>query len=207
MEFFGTFRGRLLLIFAFLIVATLAVQYYLNLFEQQANTERREVQEQALVAGISLGVSGITSTEYLQDLISVPGQTFLDESSRQRIRDVIIINNRWQITDSLNTDLLPTIVDDGTTEYKNLKELTDLPPLMEGARLGADLEQFPNRKSETNTLTDDEAHAIPVQTSDGRFYVMVLRRNDKDAARRAARPLLATLGILLISTLITIILV
>jgi len=207
MEFFGTFRGRLLLIFAFLIVATLAVQYYLNLFEQQANTERREVQEQALVAGISLGVSGITSTEYLQDLISVPGQTFLDESSRQRIRDVIIINNRWQITDSLNSDLLPTIVDDGTTEYKNLKELTDLPPLMEGARLGADLEQFPNRKSETNTLTDDEAHAIPVQTSDGRFYVMVLLRNDKDAARRAARPLLATLGILLISTLITIILV
>ena len=207
MEFLGTFRGRLLLIFAFLIVATLAVQYYLNLFEQQANTERREVQEQALVAGISLGVSGITSTEYLQDLISVPGQTFLDESSRQRIRDVIIINNRWQITDSLNSDLLPTIVDDGTTEYKNLKELTDLPPLMEGARLGADLEQFPNRKSETNTLTDDEAHAIPVQTSDGRFYVMVLLRNDKDAARRAARPLLATLGILLISTLITIILV
>ena len=207
MEFFGTFRGRLLLIFAFLIVATLAVQYYLNLFEQEANRERRELQEQALVAGISLGVSGITSTEYLQDLISVPGQTFLDENARQRIRDVIIINNRWQITDSLNTDLLPTIVEDGTTQYKNLKELTDLPPLMEGARLGPDLEQFPNRNSAANTSNDAEAHAIPVQTSDGRFYVMVLLNNEKDAEWRAAQPLLATLGILLISTLVTIVLV
>jgi signal transduction histidine kinase len=207
MEFFGTFRGRLLLIFAFLIVATLGVQYYLNLFEQEANKERREMQEQALVAGISLGVNGITSTEYIEDLVSVPGQTFLDENARQRIRDVIIINNRWQITDSLNRDLQPTIVDDGSTVYRNLSELTDLPPLMEGSRLGPDLEQFPNRITDESSVTGDEAHAISVQTSVGRFYVMVLLRNDKITALRAAQPLLATLGILLISTLITIILV
>jgi len=211
MEFFGTFRGRLLLIFAFLIIATLGVQYYLNLWTQNENDRRREIQEQTLSAGIELGVSGITSTEYMQDLISEPGQTFLDENARQRIRNIIIINNRWEVSDSLDPDLLPTIADDGTTKYTKLSEVTDLPPLMEAERLGGDLQYFPNRPKATGGetgATDDEAHAIRIQTSDGRFYVMVLLKNDKnEARRRAARPLLATLGILLISTLVTIVLV
>jgi signal transduction histidine kinase len=45
---------------------------------------------------------------------------------------------------------------------------------------------------------------MPVQTSEGRWYVLVVLKSDKgEAARRAAQPLLATLGILLTSTLIT----
>ncbi|HEX6279955.1 MAG TPA: ATP-binding protein [Pyrinomonadaceae bacterium] len=209
MEFFGTFRGRLLLIFAFLIIATLGVQYYLNLLTQAENDRRREVQEQTLSAGIELGVSGITSTEYMQDLIAEPGQTFLDENARDRIRNIIIINNRWQITDSLDPDLVPTTAEDGTPQYKELSEVTDLPPLMEVERIGADLQFFPNRPGGVLANdTGDEAHAIRVQTSDGPYYVMVLLKNDKEELiRRAAQPLLATLGILLISTLITILLV
>jgi signal transduction histidine kinase len=51
---------------------------------------------------------------------------------------------------------------------------------------------------------DDEAHVVPIETSKGRWYVMVLLRNDKsEATRRAARPLLVTLAVLSISTLIT----
>lgn len=207
-EFFGTFRGRLLLILAFLIIATLAVQYYLNLLTQKENDLRREVQVQTLVAGFALGVSGITSTEYLLDLINVPGQTFLDEHSRERIRDIIIIDNDWQITDSLNPELLPTEAPDGTTAYRKLDQLTNLPPLKEGSRLGPDLEHFPNKGAGSDTETDDEAHAIPIETSKGRWYILVLLRNEKgEAERRAAQPLLATLGILLISTLVTIVLV
>ncbi len=207
MEFFGTFRGRLLLIFAFLILATLGVQYYLNLYMQKQNDVRRELHDNALLAGLRLGVSGISSGEYMTDMIAEPGQVYLDGPSSERVSDVIIINNLWQVTDSLDSDRLPTQVN-GVSQYKKLSDLTDLPPLTKGTALGDDLGNFPNKPADETQLRDEEAHAIPVQTSDGRYYVMVLLRNDKgEAARQAAQPLLATLGILLISTLVTIILV
>src|SRR5687767_4294044 len=98
MGFFSTFRGRLLLILAFLIIGTLGVQYYVNLLTQRENDDLRGIQEQTLVSGIALGVSGITSSEYLQDLIAVPGQTFLDDAARSRISDIIIIDSIWQVT-------------------------------------------------------------------------------------------------------------
>ncbi len=209
MNLLNTFRGRLLLIFAFLIIATLAVQYYVNLLSQAENNRQRELQEQALVAGISVGISSLTSKDYrVADLINDPAQTFLDESSRERIRDIIVIDNEWRITDSLNPDYLPYESDGGEIIYKRLPELTDLPPLLEGKRLGRDLEYFPNSNRSIGTETSDEAHAIPVETSRGRWYVLVLLKNDKgEIARRAAQPLIATLIILLISTLVTIFLV
>lgn len=209
MDFFGTFRGRLLLIFAFLTLATLGVQYYLNLYMQNENDERRELREKALTAGFVLGVNGITSGEYMEDVISVPGQRFLDEQDRERILDIVVINNKRQVTDSLDPDRLPRKNEEtGETVYRRLQDLTDLPPLMEEDRLGDDIVYFPNRGASQNQTLDDEAHAIPIDTSEGRFYVMVLLKSDRvEAQRRAAQPLLATLGILLISTLITILLV
>ncbi|NOT49197.1 MAG: HAMP domain-containing protein [Acidobacteria bacterium] len=203
MNFFQTFRGRLLLILALLIVATLGVQYYLNYLTQQENIELRDAQAQALVAGFALGTAGLTSPEErVVDLIERPGQTFLDEETRGRIVDIIIIDDQWRISDSIKENNWPTVGEDGTLQYKMLADLTDLPPLMEGSRLGDDLARFPNKK--TNKNSDDEAHAIPVETSKGRWYVMVLLKNDKsEAAWRAARPLLVTLAVLSISTLIT----
>ena len=115
MDFFNTFRGRLLVILTVLLMATLGVQFYLNLRTQNENERLREMQEQTIVAGIALGFNSITSSEYMQDLIDKPDQTFLDEKARDRIRDIIIINNKWQVTDSLNPDLVPSVNDDGTT--------------------------------------------------------------------------------------------
>ncbi len=209
MELFNTFRGRLLIILSFLLVATLGVQFYLNLRTQRENEERREIQEQTLVAGIALGVSGITSNrEYLEDLINQPGQTFLDTQARDRIRDVIIINERWQITDSLDPDNVPKVAEDGTEVFKDLAELNDLPPLMEGARLGADLARFPTRTVVEPETRDDESHAIPIETSDGRYYVVVVLKNDtSEVAWRAAEPLVYTLAIFLVSTALTFLLV
>lgn len=207
MGFFSTFRGRLLLIFAFLIVATLSVQYYVNLLTQAENDRLREVQEQTVVDGIALGINAITITAYMQDRLAEPNQTFLDEAARKRIRDIIIIDNQGRIKDSLNSELLPTTDDNDKNVYKLLKDVPDLPPLMDISRLGNDLEFFPNLGPETENPTGDEAHAIPVETTEGRYYVMVLLRNESDAARRAAQPLLATLAILSLSTLVTILLV
>jgi signal transduction histidine kinase len=205
MNFFNTFRGRLLLILSFLLVATLGVQYYLNLLTQQENDELRDAQAKALVAGITLGSNGVTSTEYMQDLINRAGQTYVDPVSAEIIRDVIIIDNNWEITDSLNPEFVPTIGPSGETVKKKLDDLPGLPPLKEGAKLGDDLSHFPNAHLQSG---DDEARAIPIQTSEGRFYVMVLLRNNKsEAARRAALPLIVTLIVLSISTLVTFFLV
>jgi hypothetical protein len=71
MEFFNTFRGRLSLILALLLIATLALQFYLNWKAQHENEQLREIQEQTLAAGFALGVSGITSREYRTLLITL----------------------------------------------------------------------------------------------------------------------------------------
>ena len=209
MEFLNTFRGRLLLILTVLLIATLSVQYYLNLRTQRESNALRAAQEQTIVAAIALGFTSMTSKEdRLQDLIDQPEQTFLDDAAKDRIRDIVIIDNDWRVVDSLNPDLLPDADDDGNVTYKQLSDLTDLPPLMEGKRLGEDLSHFPNRNAEANENKDDEAHAIPIETSKGRWYVMVLLKNPKsEAARRAAQPLIYTLGVLLVSSLITLLLV
>src|SRR5688572_10269555 len=205
MKFFQTFRGRLLLILAFLLVATLGVQYYLNLLTQEENIELSDAQAQALLDGITLGTNSITSGEYMQDLISREGQTYFDEVTTALIKDVIVIDNNWQVNDSLNPDFLPVTGPNGEIIHKKLDELPDLPPLKEGARLGDDIRHFPN--AYTN-VGDDEARVVPIETSKGRWYVMVLLRKDKgEAARRAALPLVFTLGLLSLSTLITFMLV
>ena len=206
MNFFNTFRGRLLLILSVLLIATLGVQYYLNLLTQQENDQLRDAQAKALVAGITLGSNGITSSgAYMDELIRREGQTYFDEAAAARVKDVIIIDNKWQVRDSLNPDFQPTTGPNGEDVYKKLSELPDLPPLKEGARLGEDLKNFPNAYTQGG---DDEARAIPIETTEGRFYVMVLLLNDKsEASRRALLPLIATLLILSVSTLVTFMLV
>ena len=117
-DFFGTFRGRLLLIFAFLTIATLGVQYYLNLYMQNENEQRRALHDKAVLTGVTFGVSSITSGEYMTDMLADPDQASLDQESRERLRDIIIVNNYRQVTDSMNNpDLLPVQAPDGTTQY------------------------------------------------------------------------------------------
>ncbi|MCA1639278.1 MAG: HAMP domain-containing protein, partial [Acidobacteria bacterium] len=205
MNFLNTFRGRLLLILAFLLIATLGVQLYLNYRTETENADLREIQEQALVAGMALGFNSMRSTKRLEDFVKREGQPFFDEKTTERIKDIIVINNKWQVSDSLNPEYLPTFDDNDETQYKNLSDLKNLPPLMEGNRLGEDLEKFPNAGTLETEETDGEAHAIPIETDDqGRWYVMVILKSDrKETVQRAARPLIYTLLILLLSTAVT----
>lgn len=209
MGFLATFRGQLVVILAVLLVATLGVQYYLNLVAQQENEALREAQSQALVAGITLGFSSIPLKGLrVADLVNAEDQTYFDESTRQRIKDIIIVDNQWRITDSLDEEHLPTLDENDKPVYQKLADLTDLPPIMEASRLGADIVHFPNPKASTGAGDPDEAHAVPLETSQGRWYVIVSLRNEKHQnAFRAARPLVYTLGVLLVSSLITLLLV
>ncbi len=73
MNFFNTFRGKLLIILAFLLITTLGVQFYLNLRTERKNTETRTIREKALVAGIALGANSLTSGVRLQDFVKREG--------------------------------------------------------------------------------------------------------------------------------------
>jgi signal transduction histidine kinase len=184
------------------------VQYYLNLKNEDENRRVRERQEQALVAGIALGVTGLTSRDPLTEIVKQESQEFFNERVTRRIKDIIIINDEWQVYDALNPDYFPTDGADGETVYRNLRDLTDLPPLLDAERLGEDAKNFPNAGKTEDDVVDAEAHAIPIQTNQGRFYVMVILRTDKSkAAWRAAQPLIYTLSLFLVSTAITIFLV
>ncbi len=207
MKFFQTFRVRLLIILAVLLIATLGVQYYLNLQTEQQNALLREKQGQALVAGIALGVNSITSDNRLMDLAKPEAQFFFDERITSRIKDIIVITNEWKINDSLSIDYLPTESESGQIVKVNLRDIKDLPPLVDAYRLGDDRKEFPNAEIPDET-SDSQAHVIPIETSDGRWYVMVLLKTDKSqTAWRAAQPLIYMLVVLLLSTLITIFLV
>jgi len=208
MNFFNTFRARLLIILAFLLVATLGVQLYINFENRREDIELRELQERALVAGFVLGTNSITSKEYMQDLVKREDQTFFDETALQRIKDIIVINNEWQVYDSLNPDYLPTEDEDGKTKYLDFNEIKNLPPLVKGDRLGEDLKKFPNANTVESEETEGEMHAIPVETSEGRFYVLVILKTDKgELFQKASRPLIYTLLILLFSGAMTFFLV
>jgi signal transduction histidine kinase len=206
MNFFQTFRGRLLLVLAILLIATLGVQYYLNLQTEQQNEKLREAQEQALVAGISLGFKSLSSDKRLFDIVKSEEQPFFNESIIDRIKDIIVINDGWEIYDTYSQNYLPD-QNKNETNLQLLKDIRDLPPLVDANRLGEDRKYFPNAGTPTDS-TDNEAHAIPVFTTNGQWYVMVILKTDKaESARRAAQPLIYMLGVLLVSTLITIFLV
>ena len=189
MSFLNTFRARLLIILIILLITTLSFQYFLNLKTQEENNRLREKQEQALVAATALGTRGITSTDYLSDLVKSEEQTVFDEKINERIQDIIIINQNWQITDSLNNEeLIPVSGENGETVYKNLADVKNLPPLQEAKRLGEDAGKFPNAAADATSDSSGEAHAIAVNTSKGRWYVMdsEKRQERARAPRRAA---------------------
>ena len=53
----NSFRVRLLLLLAALLMLTLAVQYYVNLRSVRSNTQFIVEQQRAIMAGVALGVN------------------------------------------------------------------------------------------------------------------------------------------------------
>ncbi len=207
-NFLNTFRGRLLIILALLLIATLSVQFYLNILTERENAQLRAMQEQALVAGIALGANSLVSGDRLQEFVKREGQSFFDAKSTKRIQDIIIVDPKWKIYDSLSDEYLPVQDENGELKLFNLSDVKNLPPLMEASRLGADAAKFPNAKTVADDDTSGESHVIPIETNEGRFYIMVvLKRAEGRAIFRAAQPLIYTLSVLLLSSIVTFILV
>lgn len=206
LRFISSFRVRLLAVLAALLVATLGVQYYLNVRAERQNEETRERQERALIAGVALGVKGISATERLKELLPHEKQPLLDPETG-RVSNIILVDSQWRIIDNLDPAYFPDRNEDGTYQYFYLRDMTTLPPVMDADKLGEDQKQFPPNSIGQNTPRGgQEAHAFSVMTEKGPWYIIVVLKSDSEPDSfwniQAARPLIYTLIVLLSATIV-----
>jgi signal transduction histidine kinase len=201
LNLFYSFRVRFVLVLAGLLFATLAVQYVINLSTEQKNERMREAQERALIAGVSLGVRGITSDVRITHLRE--GNPQFDEFAG-RVLNVIIVDNDWKVFDSLREEQWPEDLGGGKYRPRDLKEIV-VPPLVNADEMGPNLVHFPQSPMWKGHPVRAESQAFPVTTSKGLWHVIVVLKTDKEDRRfwnqQAARPLIYTLAVLLIATL------
>src|SRR5882762_178741 len=122
-----SFRLRLLLLLAALLGLTLGVQYYVNLRSVQKNTELLAQQEQAILAGVALGVRSVSSRKYLDELRDALKDPLLDERTG-RVKNVLVVDEKGNVLDSLVDDYDPRVNDDDTPKYFPIEKVP-LPPL------------------------------------------------------------------------------
>ncbi|HEX8138465.1 MAG TPA: ATP-binding protein [Pyrinomonadaceae bacterium] len=209
-ELINSFRVRLLLVLAALLILTLGVQYYLNLRGVQRNARVVAEQEQALAAGVELGFKAITGGDYLITLRERANQPLLAERAG-RIINILVVDNEGNVRDSLDPDYNPEQVG-GVTQYKQLRDVP-LPPLINSGQLADDnmLLSLPSKAPTQSRAGEPRAFPFPVQTDKGRWYIIVaLGRASMQTTIwniQAARPLLYTLAVLLVTTFFTAVLV
>src|SRR6266487_2479869 len=106
-KFVNSFRVRLLLLLAILLMLTVSVQYYVNLRAVRSNTEFILEQQRAIMAGVALGVNSISSKEYLYRMREEGKIPLLDKPSN-RVQNVLIVDEEGNIKDSLDRNQAPT---------------------------------------------------------------------------------------------------
>jgi signal transduction histidine kinase len=202
LRFISSFRVRLLLVLAALLILTLGTQYLLNLRAGRNNRRMRETQEQALIAGVSLGVKSIPRTTRLVELIKRENNPLIDPQNG-RVVNVVVVDNEWTVSDSVDLELLKV---NGEYAKRQLKDVTTLPPVMNLNQLpAADRANFPVSAYTANASVNAESHAFAVETDKGRWYVIVVLKSFRDPSsfwsNSAVRPLVYTLPVLLGATL------
>src|SRR3954453_18128452 len=123
----ASFRLRLLLLLAALLGLTLGVQYYVNLRSVRVNTQLLAEQEQAIMAGVALGVNNVSSNIYLEDMAKNLKQPLLDPKIG-RVKNVLVVDSDGYVRDSLDDDFAPTKNEDNTPKYVALSDVP-LPPI------------------------------------------------------------------------------
>lgn len=202
-RFASSFRVRLLLVLAALLIVTLGTQYLLNQRNARNSRRLREMQQQALIAGVTLGVKGLVGKPRLVELITRENNPLFDPQTG-RVTNVVIVDNEWTVTDSLDLELLKV---NGEYAKRQLQEITTLPPVINLNQLPAeDRAKFPMTATDQNASVSGEAHAFAVETVDkGRWYVIVVLKSMRDPtsfwSNSALRSLVYTLGVLLAATI------
>jgi len=203
----NSFRVRLLVLLAILLVLTVSVQYYVNLRAVHNNTHFILEQQRAIMAGVALGVKSISSKEYLYD---IPKQTklplFGDQSNR--IQNLLIVDDQGNIRDSLDKNQAPEWSGDKIIRYVNVKDIS-LPPLKSAVQLPEFSTQLPDgmTAAPAGTTLDKAAFYFPVEGEKSRVYVIVILGSANSLTsvleREARRSQFWTLGVLLVTACLT----
>ncbi|OLE51996.1 MAG: hypothetical protein AUG51_20030 [Acidobacteria bacterium 13_1_20CM_3_53_8] len=208
-DLFSSFRARLLLVLAALLVLTLGVQYYLNLLAARNNARVIAEQEQALAAGVALGVKSVSSIPRLVELRESAHEPLLAPQAG-RITDILVIDDKQRVNDSLDPRYFPVKNDDGTYRYFYLRDVTTLPPLVNANLLLDDNVQLPPQALSPPTESQavgPRAFPFPIDTDSGRWYVIVVLGHAQTRLRSPLRPLLPTFAVLVVAILFATILV
>ncbi len=204
---FYSFRARLLLVLALLLVATLGVQYFLNRRAERRVARVIAEQEQALAAGIALAVESISSTEYLgilQEQSKVP----LLERQAGRVINILVADSSGRVEDSLDEDYRPQTLVDGSDRYFNISEILQT-PLVDAGKSTDDIKQIlePSLSAPARPVAGEpRAFPIRLETDKGTKYIIVVLGSAEaqigsESLRQVAEPLLPTLIVLLLATL------
>ncbi|HEX8176874.1 MAG TPA: ATP-binding protein [Pyrinomonadaceae bacterium] len=224
LNLFYSFRIRLLLVLAALLIATLGLQYYLNrraerkqaALNERARQESARViaeQEQALSAATALGIKSISRGEWLYNLYehAKEKQPLLDEKAG-RVTNILVVASDGRVLDSLK-DYNPIQKPDGSLEYFYLHEV-ELPPLITPVELEGDTAQLPQSTHAPGPQGSGEPRAfvLSVETDKrGRNYIIVALGSANAPSvqvnREETSTLLYTLAVLLLMTFLTTLLV
>jgi signal transduction histidine kinase len=211
----NSFRIRLLLLLALVLVLTVSVQYYVNLRAVHSNTQFIVEQQQAIMAGVALGVNSLSSSlsrnEYLDQMREEGKIPLLDQPSN-RVQNVLIVDESGNIKDSLDKNQTPRQNADQSIRYVKLKDIS-LPPLKSAVDLPEASVSLPEGMNVTNSggEMDRGAYYFPVDTDKGRRYIIVVIGSASSLTttlqQQSRRSLLWTLAVLLATTCLTAIVV
>jgi signal transduction histidine kinase len=203
----NSFRARLLMLLAVLLGLTLGVQYFVNVRSVRRNAHMIVEQEQAIMAGVALGVNSISSNKYLDELRSSLRAPLVDEG-HGRVQNVMVVDSEGYIQDSLIGDYGPRKNDDNTDTYVHLRDVP-LPRLSSAVELGDDAPGLPPWLNVTTAASPGEPGAFyfPLETTKGRWYIIVVLGSANTLTnileRQARKSAFYTLLLLLATTLVT----
>jgi signal transduction histidine kinase len=206
-QIFNSFRARLVLLLVVLLGLTLGVQYYVNLQSVKRNAHMLVEQEQAIMAGVALGVNSISSNKYLDQIRSNVHEPVLDEPNG-RVRNVLVVDSNGNVLDSLSKDYAPGKNADESPLYAKITNVP-LPPLRSAVDLPDESQQLPAwlTASQSPQAGEPGAFYFPVETEQGRWYVIVVLNSANTLRsileRQASRSAQYTLLLLLATTLVT----
>src|SRR5437868_5602680 len=200
---FYSFRTRLLLVMALLLVATLGVQFYLNRLEQHRHAFIIAEQEQALTASIALANESITSGLYMYQLEDKRKMSFLTEQSG-RVVNILVVREDGRVDDSLDPKYRPETISEGQYHYYNISDV-QLPKLVDAGEVSEGFKRLlPNLPTTTQPLAGEpRTFAIPLEAGGVMNYIVVVLGSSPvgdQTVWEAAKPLLPTLAVLLLAT-------
>jgi len=203
----NSFRARLVLLLVVLLGLTLGVQYYVNLRSVRSNAQVIVEQEQAIMAGVALGVSSLNSKKYLDQMRTDLREPVFDEKTG-RVKNILLVNSDGFVQDSLVATYSPREDEDKTQSFVHLKDVP-IPPLSPAVELADLNENLPPwlKGSAPSKPGEPGAFYFPIETIKGRLYLIVVLDSANTLTnileRQASRSALYTLLLLLATTLVT----